>query len=69
MDGKQGSGGVGNGKGESNAPKPKENVAGSDDGVVMKAPGGDGSYISRDEFEKNPQGYFAGLHAQQKENK
>ncbi|KAJ1377704.1 hypothetical protein SESBI_48601 [Sesbania bispinosa] len=67
MDGKQGSGGVGNGKGESNAPKPKENV-GSDDGV-MKAPGGDGSYISRDEFEKNPQGYFAGLHAQQKEKK
>lgn len=38
-------------------------------GGAMKAPGGDGSYISREEFEKNPQGYFAGLHAAQKDNK
>jgi len=35
----------------------------------MKAPGRDGSNISREQFEKNPQGYFADLHAAQKDNK
>jgi hypothetical protein len=29
---------------------------------MMKAPGGDGGYISRPGFESNPQGYFQGLH-------
>jgi hypothetical protein len=29
---------------------------------MMKAPGGDGAYISRPGFESNPQGYFQGLH-------
>ncbi|TKY50931.1 hypothetical protein E2542_SST22438 [Spatholobus suberectus] len=53
--------------GESNVTKPKEANVGSNS--VMKAPGGDGSYISREEFEKNPQGYFADLHAEQKTKK
>lgn len=66
MDGKA-SGSVG--KGEGNIAKPKESVGNGSDGAAMKAPGGDGSYISRDQFEKNPQGYFAGLHAEQKEKK
>ncbi|KAL5126510.1 hypothetical protein HKD37_14G039120 [Glycine soja] len=54
-------------KGE--VPKPKENVGSGSEDKVMKAPGGDGSYISRKEFEKNPQGYFDGLHAEHKGNK
>ncbi|KAI4313535.1 hypothetical protein L6164_026508 [Bauhinia variegata] len=36
---------------------------------VMKAPGGDGSYIPRKEFESNPQVYFSDLHANEKNNK
>lgn len=31
------------------------------DDEVMKAPGAEG-YISREAFERNPQGYFQGLH-------
>ncbi|TKY57110.1 hypothetical protein E2542_SST21556 [Spatholobus suberectus] len=45
-------------KGE--VPKPKENVGSGSEDKVMKAPGGDGSYISKKEFEKNPQNYSAG---------
>ncbi|TKY57107.1 Cystatin protein [Spatholobus suberectus] len=50
-------------------PKPKENVSSGSEDKVMKASGGDGSYISRKEFAKNPQGYFVGLHGKQKGNK
>lgn len=64
MDGK-GSGDVGKGE----ITKPKENVGSGSEDKVMKAPGADGSHISRKEFEKNPQGYFADLHAQEKGNK
>lgn len=35
-------------------------------GPMMKAPGSDGSYITREAFERNPQGYFSDLHAEQK---
>ncbi|RDX65264.1 hypothetical protein CR513_56091, partial [Mucuna pruriens] len=35
--------------------KPKENVGSGSEDKMMKAPGADGSYISRKEFEKNPQ--------------
>lgn len=31
-------------------------------GVMMKAPGGNGSYTSRSGFESNPKGYFHDLH-------
>lgn len=37
-------------------------------GPVMKAPGSD-EYISREAFEKNPQGYFSNLHSDQKAKK
>ena len=30
---------------------------------MMKAPGGDGAYVSRTGFEANPKGYFTDLHA------
>lgn len=42
---------------------------GGGSGGYMKAPGGDGAYISRGTFENNPQGYFSGLHAGEKGNK
>ncbi|XP_047154742.1 glycine-rich RNA-binding, abscisic acid-inducible protein-like [Vigna umbellata] len=35
----------------------------------MKAPGGDGSHISREAFESNPKAYFSDLHAASKPNK
>lgn len=35
-------------------------------GENMKAPGGKGEVISRESFERNPQGYFADLHAKEK---
>jgi len=35
----------------------------------MKAPGGDGGYISRGAFESNPQAYFSGLHSAPNSNK
>ncbi|KAK9106205.1 hypothetical protein Scep_023049 [Stephania cephalantha] len=38
-------------------------------GGSMKAPGGEGTNISRAAFESNPKGYFADLHANQKANK
>ncbi|XP_014492625.1 glycine-rich cell wall structural protein 2-like [Vigna radiata var. radiata] len=38
-------------------------------GSYMKAPGGDGSYISRGVFESNPQAYFSGLHGASQPNK
>nr|KYP35848.1 hypothetical protein KK1_043085 [Cajanus cajan] len=41
---------------------------GGGSGGYMKAPGGDGAYISRPTFESNPQGFFSGLHAAQKDN-
>ncbi|KEH22918.1 hypothetical protein MTR_7g062320 [Medicago truncatula] len=47
----------------------KDNVGSTTKGDTMKAPGEDGSNISREQFEKNPQGYFADLHAAQKDNK
>ncbi|KAL3501823.1 hypothetical protein ACH5RR_036272 [Cinchona calisaya] len=33
---------------------------------IMKAPGGDGAYISRPGFENNTKGYFDALHAKEK---
>ena len=37
---------------------------------MMVAPGsGGGSHISRDTFERNPQGYFSSLHSSEKGNK
>jgi len=63
MDSK-GNGNVGGG-GAANNPK----VNAGTKGETMKAPGGDGSNISREEFEKNPKGYFSDLHAAQKDNK
>jgi hypothetical protein len=61
------------GKGNDNvgaaANNPKDNVGSTTKGDAMKAPGGDGSNISREEFEKYPKGYFADLHAAQKDNK
>nr|KYP35849.1 hypothetical protein KK1_043086 [Cajanus cajan] len=54
--------------GDNNVTKAKEVNDGSNS-AVMKAPGGDGSNISREEFEKNPQGYFAALHDEQKTKK
>ena len=49
------------------ANNPKDNAGTKGD--TMKAPGGDGSNISREQFEKNPKGYFSDLHAAQKDNK
>ncbi|AES62808.1 MADS-box transcription factor family protein, putative [Medicago truncatula] len=63
MDGKGNNSNVGGGA----ANNPKDNVGATTKGDTMKAPGGDGSNISREEFEKNPQGYFADLHAAQKD--
>ncbi|CDP07959.1 unnamed protein product [Coffea canephora] len=36
---------------------------------IMKAPGGDGAYISRTGFENDPKGYFSELHAKEKASK
>ncbi|AES62812.1 hypothetical protein MTR_1g108550 [Medicago truncatula] len=62
--------GKGNGNvGAAAANNPKDNVGSTTKGDTMKAPGGNGSNISREEFVKNPQGYFADLHTAQKDNK
>ena len=50
-----------------NIPKPQDSVNRGSEDKVVKAPGEDGSHISREEFEKNPQD--AGLHAEEKEKK
>ncbi|XP_027152452.1 loricrin-like [Coffea eugenioides] len=41
------------------------NKGGNND-LVMKAPGGDGAYLSRTGFESDPKGYFSDLHAKEK---
>ncbi|KAK7280376.1 hypothetical protein RJT34_25440 [Clitoria ternatea] len=75
MDGKGGSGGSGGkgggaqGGGGGSSNKGPSGGGGGGSGGYMKAPGGDGAYISREAFENNPQGYFSGLHAEQKGNK
>ncbi|XP_059645859.1 glycine-rich protein DOT1-like [Cornus florida] len=66
--GGRGGGGV-QGGGGSGAKGSGGSGGGAGSGGMMKAPGGDGSYISRDGFESNPQGYFSGLHAGEKANK
>lgn len=43
--------------------------SGNGGGGVMKAPGGNGAYISRDAFESNPKAFFSNLHENQKGNK
>ncbi|GKF98617.1 glycine-rich RNA-binding protein 7-like protein, partial [Tanacetum coccineum] len=54
----------GGGKGGSSSAKGGGGGGGKGGGGsgFMKAPGGDGSYISRAGFESNPKGYFDGLH-------
>ncbi|AES60091.1 hypothetical protein MTR_1g040140 [Medicago truncatula] len=64
MDGKGNNSNVGGAA----ANNPKDNVGTTTKGDTMKAPGGDGSNISREQFEKSPKGYFADLHAAQKDN-
>ncbi|BAT93854.1 uncharacterized protein HKW66_Vig0196940 [Vigna angularis] len=59
--GKGGGGGKDSGGGNS--------IGGGDSGGNMKAPGGDGSSISREAFESNPKAYFSDLHAASKPNK
>ncbi|XP_027152450.1 loricrin-like [Coffea eugenioides] len=44
------------------------NKGGNND-LIMKAPGGDGAYISRPGFENDPKGYFSDLHAKEKASK
>ncbi|KAL5140060.1 hypothetical protein HKD37_10G029826 [Glycine soja] len=63
-----GSGG-GNAKSGGGGNSSKGGGSGGGSGGYMKAPGGDGSYISRGTFENNPQGYFSGLHGADKGNK
>ncbi|KAG4910202.1 hypothetical protein JHK87_056318 [Glycine soja] len=71
MGGNRGSSGGGKGGGGGNSSKGGGGGGGGGGGSggYMKAPGGDGAYISRGTFENNPQGYFSGLHAGEKGNK
>lgn len=69
MGGNRGSSGGGKGGGGGNSSKGGGGGGGGGSGGYMKAPGGDGAYISRGTFENNPQGYFSGLHGADKGNK
>ncbi|CAA2984263.1 Hypothetical predicted protein [Olea europaea subsp. europaea] len=69
--GKGGGGGVGckggGGGGKSSGGGSSKGGGGGGSGSgMMLAPGGGGASIPRAEFESNPQGYFAGLHAGEK---
>ncbi|KAA8532608.1 hypothetical protein F0562_032576 [Nyssa sinensis] len=68
--GSGGSGGTGSGGGNGSLGGGSGAKGGGSGGGsgMMKAPGEDGSYISRPGFESNPQGYFAGLHGTEKGN-
>nr|XP_027099043.1 circumsporozoite protein-like [Coffea arabica] len=44
------------------------NKGGNND-LIIKAPGGDGAYISRTGFENDPKGYFSELHPKEKASK